>query len=401
MKQQVLLALINKYLNGTASEEDRELLQQYFNSFQQTETWNEAELGDRDETEARMLNRLSAALQQQQEAVAVPVYRWHWLKMAAVFLLVCGSATMLWQINRETAEPFAVKEEPHPVQTATANSATLTLPDGTVVVLDHTPDGVLASHQNTLIRKQGTNITIDAGVPLTNTTANAAGLHTLKTSNGKQYKAVLADGSQVWLNAASSLRFPSSFSGDERKVEVDGEAYFDVAKDTAKPFRVLAITEGANEKRGTLIEVVGTQFNISAYRDEGVIKTTLLQGSVRVAAMQNGFPVKANMPVLRPGEQAQITTGDTEESINIGRVDVEEAVAWKSNLFYFNNTGLQSIMRQLARWYDVEVVYNDKVPVRHFSGKISRAAPLSTVLEILEQSNIHFTIRGKQIIVKS
>lgn len=395
------MALITKYLDGTASDAERTSLQQYFDSFQQTETWNRAELGDPDETEARMLNRLSAAIQQQPAAVVVPFYRWRWLKMAAVFLLVCGIAVILWQTNRPLLETHALKEPPHPVQTPTANNTTLTLPNGTVVVLDHSPDGVLARHQNTLIRNQGTYITIVAGVPSKNTTAGAIGLHTLKTANGKQYKAVLADGSQVWLNAASSLRFPAVFPDDERKVEVFGEAYFDVAKDTAKPFRVVALTEGVNGKRGTLIEVVGTQFNISAYRDDGVIKTTLLQGSVKVATMQNGFPVKENMSMLRPGEQAQMTIDDTKDSINIGRVDVEESMAWRSNLFYFNNTGLQSIMRQLARWYDVEVVYNDKVPVRHFSGKISRAVPLSTVLAILEQSNIHFTIRGKQIIVKS
>jgi transmembrane sensor len=401
LKQQDLLVLIDKYVAGTASEEERDLLQQYFNSFQQTENWNEAELGERDETETRLLKRLSAAIQQQQPALVVPFCRWHWGRFAAAVLLLIGSVA-LWFLHTKDTDVTVAAEQPLKEQAAQKKNVTLTLSNGRVMVLDSTPDGVLASNRNTIIRKQEKIILVDVAVPVEGTQAVSTGLHLLKTPNGQQYKAVLADGSRVWLNAASSLRFPAVFAGDERRVEVSGEAYFEVAKDTARPFRVWAVAKDSFSKKGTLIEVLGTHFNITAYGDESIIKTTLLEGSVKVAVAESGNAAEANGAVLLPGEQAQIPSFETSgETVFIKRVDVEEAVAWKSNIFHFNNTGLENIMRQLARWYDVEVVYASKIPVRHFSGKISRAATLATVLEILEQSNIHFTIRGKQIIVKS
>ena len=400
MEQQDLLALIDKYLNGTANEEERYLLQQYFSRFQQTDTWNEADLGDRDETETRILNRLSAAIRQQPPAAVVPFYGRSWMKIAGVVLCLAAGVVTWWQGSKGKTEPIARKEQPQVIVSTVQNhsNTTLTLPDGTVMVLDSSPNGLLVRHNNTIIRKQGNHITVNPGVPSKNKTAVANGIHTLKTPNGRQFKAVLADGSQVWLNAASSLRFPTVFAGNERRVEISGEAYFEVAKDAARPFRVLTVVPDTPGHKETLVEVLGTHFNINAYGDDGGMKTTLLEGSVKVAVAKTGNSATAQETVLVPGEQARVTSLQT---VAITKADTEEAVAWKSNLFYFNNTGLQNIMQQLARWYNVEVVYAGEVPVRHFSGKISRAAPLSTVLEILEQSNIHFTIRGKQIIVKS
>jgi ferric-dicitrate binding protein FerR (iron transport regulator) len=194
---------------------------------------------------------------------------------------------------------------------------------------------------------------------------------------------ILPDGSRVWLNAASTLRFPTAFTGNEREVALTGEAYFEVAKDNSRPFRVMAGNMQVN--------VLGTQFNINAYPEESAIRTSLLEGSVRIT---NG-----NVSgLLKPGQQAVL---DREEgNIKIKDVDMSGIVAWKNGLFQFEGADIITIMREISRWYDVEVVYAGKVPVRRFEGKISRNVQLSDVLEILELSNVKFTLEGRKIIVQ-
>lgn len=393
--------MVDRYLNGTATEDECQLLKHYFDNFQQSEPWNEAELGNKNETEARILKRLSAAIRQKPQALAVPFYRQRWLQwVAAVIVLFLSVA--LWKSQQQEKKEGMVATQSPQMQSRIHKGTTLTLPDGKVMVLDKATDGVLVKGESAIIRKEGTNILVNIAAPVKASRESNAGMHLLKTPNGQQYKAVLADGSQVWLNAASSLRFPAVFAKHERRVEVSGEAYFEVTKDKARPFRVMAVAQNTGYEKATLVEVLGTQFNVTAYADEGLMKTTLVEGSLKVAVAKGGSPAPANGTLLLPGEQAEVSSLDSAgDTLAVKKANVEEAMAWKSNVFHFSNTGLQSIMRQLARWYDVEVVYATKIPVRHFSGKISRSATLATVLEILEQSNIHFTVRGKQIIVKS
>jgi ferric-dicitrate binding protein FerR (iron transport regulator) len=226
--------------------------------------------------------------------------------------------------------------------------------------------------------------------------------NTVSIPKGCQYKVVLSDGSKVWLNAASSIRFPAVFSGKERRVELTGEAYFEVAKDASKPFRIY-VSEGASgAQRGALVEVLGTYFNINAYSDEQVLKTTLLEGSVKVSPLHASTPTIHTSRILIPGQQAQITARSLHSGgIQVQNVDINEVMAWKNNMFNFNRADIQTIMRQIARWYDVEVVYKGAAPVRNFSGKINHSTDLSTVLKILEQSGIRFQLEGKKIIVGS
>ncbi|HKZ67792.1 MAG TPA: FecR domain-containing protein, partial [Chitinophagaceae bacterium] len=188
----------------------------------------------------------------------------------------------------------------------------------------------------------------------------------------------------VWLNAASSIHFPVVFDGDERRVDITGEAYFEVAKNKQKPFRV--------EVNGTIVEVLGTHFNINSYADEASINTTLLEGSVRV--------IKDNdQKILSPGQQAQVNTKGELRSVK--GVDTGEVVAWKNNFFSFNNTDIKRLMRQLSRWYDVDIVFKaENTEAVTFNGDISRTVNLSTVLKMLELTGeVSFSIEGKKIIV--
>ncbi len=399
MKQHDLLILIEKYLNGSATEAESAVLEQYYNSFQQNSQWPEEDLGAAGDTEHAILQQLHKKIKRQQRSQVVPLFQRKTLRLIAALLLLAVGSMIWWMMRTREATQTAQKEDTYKPAIAHQNNTTLTLADGSVMVLDSLADGVLVTAETTVIRKKGYKVIID---PLK---ANASkghdtGVYILKTPVGHQYEALLTDGSLVWLNAASSLRFPVVFDSSERRVQLTGEAYFNVAKDKDQPFKVLATT-GAGQN-SALVEVLGTQFNINAYNDEQSLKTTLAEGMVKVAPIAGVMhPAGNNVSILSPGQQAEIQKGQTNSLVRIKKVDVTEVVAWKDNLFNFNNTDLPGIMRQLARWYDVEVVYAGNVPVRHFSGKINRSLPLSVVLEILEQSNIRFKVKGKQIVVKS
>jgi ferric-dicitrate binding protein FerR (iron transport regulator) len=183
------------------------------------------------------------------------------------------------------------------------------------------------------------------------------------------------------LNSSSSIRFPTAFNGEDRKVELTGEAYFEVAKNAAKPFKVSV--------KEMEVEVLGTHFNIMAYDDERSINTTLLEGSVKVSKGSAG-------KILVPGQQSKVgSSGD----IKVTEADVEEAIAWKNGFFQFNSYDIETVMRQVARWYDVQVVYKDKIPGGNFSGIVSRKNNISRVLEILQGGDVQFKIEGKKVIV--
>ena len=213
----------------------------------------------------------------------------------------------------------------------------------------------------------------------------------LSTPRGGQYRLVLPDGSQVWLNAASSIRYPTAFTGTERKVEVSGEVYFEVTKNAAMPFRVV-VNRRKGEPDPMEIEVLGTQFNVNAYTDEDVIRTTLLEGAVKVKKGVKGG-------ILQPGQQAQCK--EDGEMRWVPDADVEKVVAWKNGVFEFRDENLQAVMRQISRWYDVEVVYEGAIPTDGFTGRFSRNTSLSGVLSILRLSDIRLTVENKKIIVRS
>lgn len=304
-------------------------------------------------------------------------YRW---AAAAILFSVIASFSAYYILNRQDStinEVSQVKNKPANDIAPGGNKAILTLADGSIIVLDSANNGTLSHQGNvTVIKMNDGKLAYDKG--------NAAGkimYNTITTPRGGQYQLVLADGSKVWLNAESSLKFPVAFTGRERKVELTGEGYFEVAHDASKPFRV-----SVNDMT---VEVLGTHFNVNAYGDENNVKATLLEGSVKVA--EGGQSV-----MLQPGQQAKVST----EKISIvNNVNLESVVAWKEGLFYFDNDNIQKVMRQLERWYDIDVSYEGSIPAALFSGQMKRNLTLSQVMQILEYNNIKYSIVGRRMII--
>jgi ferric-dicitrate binding protein FerR (iron transport regulator) len=215
----------------------------------------------------------------------------------------------------------------------------------------------------------------------------------MSTPKGRQFQVTLPDGTKVWLNAGSSIRYPTVFNGGERKVEVMGEAYFEVAHNAKMPFKV-------NVNNKAELEVLGTHFNVNAYDNEATINTTLLEGSVKVGSRSrspSGAIGKLQSAVLKPGNQA-VLTHDSRLTIH-DNVDVNQVMAWKNGLFNFEGATFREIMNELERWYDIEIVYEKTVPDIEFEGKMTRDVPLHDLLKMLERSDIHFRIEGRKLIV--
>lgn len=255
--------------------------------------------------------------------------------------------------------------------------ARLTLADGKVIILDSVLAGQLATQGGTVIVNKNGQLVYQSEGKTTEVLYN-----TLTTAKGETYTTVLADGSKVWLNSASSIRFPVAFTGNERRVEITGEAYFEVAQDHRKKFIV--------SSHGVNTEVLGTHFNINAYANEEAVKVTLLEGSVLVSNQSDSKAIK-------PGQQAS-AIANSPFTVNHSP-DLEEVMAWKDGRFYFENSSVESIMKQVERWYDVEVVYKDQIP-HLFVAKIPREVPISELLKLLELTDlVHFKIEGKKITV--
>jgi ferric-dicitrate binding protein FerR (iron transport regulator) len=264
--------------------------------------------------------------------------------------------------------------------------AILTLADGSTVSLDDAKNGTLTQQGTTKVLKLDGKLSYEASGGKLSAT-NQIPYNSIATPRGGQYQVVLPDGSRVWLNAASSLRFPTAFSGKERRVEVRGEAYFEVAKNASMPFTV-AILSAAG---GSEVQVLGTHFNINAYDDDALLKTTLLEGSVKFV---NGDEAM----VLNPGEQSQLARNG---QLNISdRIDVSEVMAWKNGLFHFEGSDITTVMKQLSRWYDVDIVYGEKMVPDLFHAEIPRNTNLSDVLKALALTGkVEFKVEDKKIIV--
>lgn len=384
-----IVALIDKCLSGKATPEEKELLNKWYHSFNDaavdvrlTSMQNEEQIAE------RIKLRLLSTVQNSTVAKAERPHRiwWRIPAAAAVFLLIASSIFFIF--NPKNKKQELVKTElnrPTPVNDIApgGNKAVLTLADGSSIVLDSAANGTLTQQGNIKVQKLD-NGQLAYTVNGKQVTENdEAFYNTISTPRGGQYQVTLADGTQVWLNAASSIRFPVVFTGAERKVEITGEVYFEVAKNAAIPFKVKT---AASE-----VEVLGTHFNVNAYDDEAAVKTTLLEGSVKIIAA--GQPIK----YLQPGQQSAINKQGTITVLN--NADIEEALAWKNGRFQFNSADLKSILRQISRWYDVDVVYKGNVNL-HFTGQLTRNDNVSKVFEeLVLTGEVHFKIEGKKIIV--
>ncbi|AEV99849.1 hypothetical protein A4D02_25810 [Niastella koreensis] len=411
-----LIRLIQKYLAGKASPEEEQFIKAYYESFDATA--GEPSLQEGQEKEL-LGQEMKAAIWEQidqttQHQNVIPLYKRSWFRVSVAAAIVVVAFIPVYYYIVQTPAPKIIvqaKQQKAPVHDALpgGNKATLTLADGTLIDLGKAANGVVATDGGATVSKKedgrleynGTLSEVEGSGQGTERSRSAA-YNTLTTPTGGQYYVMLPDGSRVWLNAASSLKYPTAFNSNERLVYLTGEAYFEITKNHNKPFRVHFIAPASgNEGREGVIEVLGTHFNVNAYADEAMIKTTLLEGGIREWASTADIQQPERSVILNPGQQAQLKNapiGNNRIRV-INDADTEEAIAWKNGLFYFDNVDIQAIMRQLERWYKVQVVFKGRIPARRFAGQVSRSSNLSQVLKILELSKVHFTIEGNLVIV--
>lgn len=398
--------LIDNYVAGTLSKEgwkqlkdalddpenlaylDEELLLTFMNDtyfFEEQEAGKTA-ISREIMQKIRKLNE-SNHLAQHPMVAAKKIFVRNWQRAAAVIFLILTGAVSWWiSGNREHTEKEPVATVQHHIDVPPGkNGAILKLADGREVVLDSLADGVVATQLGTKVELKNGRLVYDAG----KRNPGEIWYNTMTTPKGRQFQLVLPDGTKVWLNAASSITYPASFTGNARQVKISGEAYFEVAKIKDMPFHV-TINDMAE------VKVLGTHFNINAYEGEAGIKTTLLEGSVQTSLL--GAGKTPDYVVLKPGQQAEVTK-DQKIKLNES-VNTDQVMAWKNGLFNFENASLEEVMRQLSRWYNIEVVYERGIPQMVFGGEMSRNVSLAGLLNGLERAGVHFRIEeGNRLIV--
>lgn len=358
--------LLDKYLNGTATPEERMLFEQLSNQVtrKRLATIETENMGD-------IKSQIYRKLPQAPNRSFIQKYRF--ITAAASIAAIVSIVTLFYQqgkVNQQNAEVVPG-----------GNRAILTLANGKKIELTSVGDGELAKQTGISIKKthngelvytmsaQGNNVPVE--------------YNTTETPRGGQYQLELADGTKVWLNASSSLRYPTRFAGKERRVELTGEAYFEVTHNASMPFKVKTDKE--------VVTVLGTHFNVNAYHDEPFVKTTLLEGKVRINALKSH-----TSGILKPGEQAILTDGQ----IKIAVGDTEAATAWKNGYFRFRGENITSIMRKLSRWYNIDVQYATTISDEGYYGTISRFKNIKQVLAVLsETGSVHFKVDGRRVTV--
>lgn len=386
MEQEKIVLLLQKYVEDNITTDEKILLEEWAKlhpdnrkllSQVKTESWLLAELENYNRLAPKDIDAESLMLSRKINKSTPKNSKSLWRRYASIAaaLLVTFSIGMyLYFYSRDTStntDSRKVNILQNPVFPG-ANRATLTTDAGETVLLSETHSGLIVG--DTLIYEDGTAIS-------TSKTSFA----TLSTPRGGQYAVTLPDGTKVWLNASSSLRYPTQFTGAERRVSVTGEAFFEVTHNTHQPFIVDTDLQ--------TLQVLGTVFNINAYADERQTATTLVEGKIAIRKKATGH----NPVILRPGQQSLMD----ERAVKIVPVDVQEEIAWKDGKFVFYNSAIQAVMRQLARWYDVEIVYVDDVSAISFTGSLSRSAPLTDILEdIALTESVNLKLEGRRIMVR-
>lgn len=382
-KERIQFLLI-RYLEGTASPDERQRLSQFLADEPEEDAWLEL-MEELMSTEQPMTGYdpvewqpfIEQLRQRRTRGRMIPL---RWWAAAAVLVLLAGGIWWIAQMNRMGRASGQQQVSVKDLQPG-GNHAVLTLAGGKQIVLDSAATGVLTQQGNAQVRKLSNG---QLAYNKTGEKAKEVLYNTLSTPRGGQYQLTLPDGSQVWLNAASSITYPTAFVASTRTVKVTGEAYFEVVHNERQPFRV--------QSGELLIEDIGTSFNINAYADEPSVKTTLVEGKVKVSK-------GGDFRVLSPG--AQVESFDGGGLRVVAHADVQQALAWKNGIFSFRDADLATVMRQLGRWYDIEVEYEGPVPAGTFDGEIGRSLTLSQVLQGLAQTRIRYTIVGDhKIIIK-
>jgi ferric-dicitrate binding protein FerR (iron transport regulator) len=332
-----------------------------------------------------VFQKVMQGIQTQAPVRRISMLRYGWAAAAVLVVIIASTWLLLHnksQISKSKIEHLAATIQPG------SNKATLTLSDGRTIILDSTTHSITDANGAQIINLANGQLSYNNKSYIEKSNIEKS-YNTLTTPKGGKYQVVLPDGSKVWLNAASSIRFPVAFN-TERQVNITGEVYFEIAADKTKPFKVTV------DNKST-IEVLGTSFNINAYDNEPSLNTTLIEGSVRVTNTSSNPTSKNRTSItLSPGQQSQqIST----EPLLIQHADIEKVMAWKNGIFNFEGADLATVARQLSRWYDISIVLEGKLPEEKFKGKMDRALTLSQVLKILSETEVAFRMEGRTLII--
>ena len=383
MTEQEFLKLSEKYLAGNCNPEEEQRLRLYKDNITLLDNIWVDEMGDKKEIYARSLKRLNSEMEVE------PAKRFaigFWLKISAAILLITGLSALIFNNMQTGAYKNHVAASKVSRITPGGNEAYLTRSDGSKIALKDIEIGIVTDTGAAIVNKAKNGLLVYNLNKFAQSKGNPANAklayNTISTPAGGQYAVVLADGSKVWLNALSSIKFPEVFSGNERKVELQGEAYFEIAKNRTMPFKVVS--------RSQVVEVLGTHFNINAYQDEKSVVTTLLEGSVKLS-LANSHEAK----MLKPGQEGRVA-----DRIQISDVDTEQSIAWQNDKFNFSGDDIGVIMRKISRWYNVEIEYQNNITTETFVGTVSKYEDLKRVLASLELTGlVHFKIQGRKVIV--
>ncbi len=369
-------ALIRRYQHGDCTPEEQELVERMLF----TDPDRHANVSDLDSYGEEVWTRIYLMTRK-----ASSLKRWYY---AAASVFIIGLSAYFF-VESQVKDIPSHDELPTDIVAGTTK-ATLTLADGSIITLDSTHTGIVVNANE--IRYSDGNRLLALTRQRSGGEDDKPQFAVLTTPAGGTYQLILPDGTKVWLNASSTLRYPTEFKGTSRVVEIEGEGYFDVVKAPSVPFIV--------KSRRQETVVLGTEFNISAYENEETVKTTVVNGAVRVHAKVlaegGGYALQANRE-LGPQEQSVVTSSG---AVTKHKVNVRSAVAWKSGNFYFKGTAFEDMIRQIARWYDIEVVYTNKIPQETFSGTFKRTAGLSSILEFLKGAGITCRMEGRKLLVE-
>ncbi|MDE1192603.1 MAG: FecR domain-containing protein [Arachidicoccus sp.] len=377
MDKQQLKIILDKYIEGTCSEEELQVFEQWYKTLDEYSKENipDEYFGNESEYSIKMLQDFLSlkAKNKIQKTKRINLY----FKVAVAAIIILGIGTgifwKLYRVSRSKQTITVVRNDAAPGH----DGAVLTLADGSEVMLDSTASGAVA-------QQAGVQVINAKGQLVYNENSTAATTqityNTLTTPKARQYKLVLPDGTKVWLNSASSIHYPVAFSGKERIVEITGEAYFEVMHNAAIPFKVITA--------GNTIEDIGTEFDINAYEDESNTKTTLLQGAVKV-----------NGTLLHPGEEASISKQSG--AIAVSKADTDDAIAWVNGQLSLECDNIQTLLRRIGRWYNVDIKYDGSLPNTALFGSVSRNVYLSQVLKALAAYGVNARQQGNTVIVSA
>lgn len=383
ISREEFLSLYKKYLAGLCTPEEIELLDNYQDELNLTNIGWEDNKVEKQKIKDRIWQRLNESRKIPANTSNTKHIKFIGLKIAAVLLVEISVCLLVFKRTPDKVQRISITKSSTTNIPPGSNKAFLTMADGSRIILTNAKNGNLATQNGILISKaQDGMLVYHFGNTKNNRKTNSNGNNTITTPRGGQYQIVLSDGTKVWLNAASSLLFPVTFTGNNRNVELTGEAYFEVAKNKDKPFIVQA--------NGTNVQVLGTHFNVSAYADDAAVTTTLLEGSVRLGK-------ENNVAMLTPGQQG--ITINAQAAISVKTADIEQVMAWKNGYFLFDNTDIHTIMKQAARWYNVDVDYQGSID-KNFGGKISKYKNIKELLKNLELTGtIQFKVEGRRVTV--